>query len=141
MTTKKVLRLNGKILKDSKEYLTLVKKLINIQRAILELDTELTQVQAEWLATSQPLVSGAMPIAQEVSNVTSKLKALPSSAPAHKRRKIADELDSMLMAEASNMYEIFRTILASTELFDEIKDIQDEAKGLVDPSVGVKDDE
>ena len=102
MSTKEAKRTNGKILKDAREYLTLVGQLGKI-RIALAAETNLSHEKMEFLDSLAPIVDSSMEVVKEVGTVTQALAELPSSAPKYKRRAVGKNLTEMMLRHAVHM--------------------------------------
>lgn len=119
MSTKQVRKLNGKVLSDAREYLMLVSQFARIAQAV-EKTEGLNEKQLQFVESAKPLLLAAMPIVVEVTECVKKLEALPSTAPAYKRRAAGKKVEGLLFEAAANSHEIIRMTLEATTLFDEV---------------------
>lgn len=113
-------RANSKILGDAKEYLELVSQLGKIQRAVIQLpEDKLTPQRVDFIKAADEILDTAAPVADLTIKTVAKLRELPSSAPNHKRRAIAKELDTCLISTADTMHGIMSLIFQANDLIDD----------------------
>lgn len=121
MTTKQKQRANGKILHDASQYLQLVRQLAVIRGALGKIEKALSDEQVTFIKSLDPIIDKAAPIAEEVSKVCMELNELPSSTPAHRRRAVARNLNTMLNENAMHISEVIAVILEAGQIVAEFE--------------------